>query len=319
MRTYRASQIGACKRRLQLEAWGVEGLPTWEGTERAFYDGHMHELSIVEWAVSYKGEGWKAICKQKEILVAEGDGWQIVGHIDAILTKKGEERVLLECKALNKRAFQEFRERGVSSSQPQYLAQVQAYLHGLQALRHLRTAHALIITRNKETPRSRLYDHAVEAVEYDPDFASSLIGEVEALHHSIEKGEEIPPPYNPQDDWQCRPPWCPYTFVCWPEWRRERNRTRDASAFSELLEERQELKAQAEEISERLEEIDAALKESLEDGDYVAGRWALKLQTRRSERVDGNAVRKLVSPELLPKLIKVSEYRVLTIRGLEEG
>jgi len=30
----RVSSAGACPRRIELEAWGVEGLPLWEGSER---------------------------------------------------------------------------------------------------------------------------------------------------------------------------------------------------------------------------------------------------------------------------------------------
>jgi len=42
----RVSSAGACPRRVELEAWGVEGLPMWEGSGRAFAEGNMHEQSI---------------------------------------------------------------------------------------------------------------------------------------------------------------------------------------------------------------------------------------------------------------------------------
>ena len=53
MSRIRVSSAGACPKRVQYEAWGIVGLPPWEGTERAFEEGNIHEASILKWAAEH--------------------------------------------------------------------------------------------------------------------------------------------------------------------------------------------------------------------------------------------------------------------------
>jgi len=56
----RVSSARACPRRVELEAWGVEGLPLWEGSEPA--------ALIASWFAFTTGELWAlAGIKRKEI------------------------------------------------------------------------------------------------------------------------------------------------------------------------------------------------------------------------------------------------------------
>ena len=95
----RISQAGACPRRLQLEAWGVDGLPPWEGSERAFAEGNLHESSILEWAAQNLPGGPYALSdQQREVVFKDEDCIIAVGHIDAIATNDAGKKVLLEAK-----------------------------------------------------------------------------------------------------------------------------------------------------------------------------------------------------------------------------
>jgi len=195
----RISQAGACPRRLQLEAWGVEGLPPWEGAERAFAEGNLHEPSILEWAAqNLPGGPYVLTDQQKEVVFKDEDCIIAVGHIDAIAVNNAGEKVLLEAKCLSNRGFQELREKGVQEAHPQYWTQVQLYLAatGLEK--------AYLVARNKETPRNRMWDMYYESILlenekyfwYEACRLKELIGMIE---HRL----DIDPPYNPQDNWQC--------------------------------------------------------------------------------------------------------------------
>jgi len=79
----RVSSAGACPRRIELEAWGIEGLPLWEGSERAFAEGNMHEQSILEWACENLPNGPYVLhSQQKEVTIFYHDKELLVGHID---------------------------------------------------------------------------------------------------------------------------------------------------------------------------------------------------------------------------------------------
>jgi len=192
----RISQAGACPRRLQLEAWGVEGLPLWEGSERAFAEGNLHEPSILEWAEqNLPGGPYSIEERQKEVYL---DNF-LVGHIDGLgrPIDKSFASFLVEAKCLAARGFQELREKGVREAHPQYYTQVQLYLAAIGLNR------AYLVARNKETPRNRMWDMHYEEIVHDPAFVTAEIARLKKLIAKIEAHEDIDSPYNPQDNWQC--------------------------------------------------------------------------------------------------------------------
>jgi len=209
----RVSSAGACPRRIELEAWGIEGLPLWEGSERAFAEGNMHEQSILEWACENLPNGPYVLhSQQKEVTIFYHDKELLVGHIDGLATNNEGVTVLLEAKALAKRAFTEIREKGLKEAHPQYFTQVQLYLYALGLEK------GYLIARNKDTPKTRFWDHHIEEVVYDAEFVEAELKRLEELAIKIEQGVEIEPPFNPEDNWQCRQPYCPYTEKCFPEY-----------------------------------------------------------------------------------------------------
>lgn len=306
----RISQAGSCPRRLQLEAWGVDGLPPWEGSERAFAEGNLHEQSILEWAAqNLPGGPYVLSDQQKEVvLIDDGKKPVVVGHIDAIGTNSGEYRVLIEAKCLAARGFQELRQKGVQEAHPQYYTQVQLYLAATGLNR------AYLVARNKETPRNRMWDMHFEAIARDPAFVVAEIMRLKDLIQKIERHEEIDPPYTPDTAWNCRPPWCPYTYHCHPDYRKSKPEVTDRSDLVATVEMLQELNEEIRALEAFRDEVKTKLLEEVNGGPVQAGRWLVQVLERRSERFDTKAARKELPADLLAKLLKVSTYRMLDVK-----
>lgn len=313
-KTYiRISQAGACPRRIQLEAWGVEGLPPWEGSERAFAEGNLHEPSILEWAAQNLPAGPYTLSdQQKEVVFKDEDCVIAVGHIDAIGTNSAGAKVLLEAKCLSNRGFQELREKGVQEAHPQYWTQVQLYLAatGLEK--------AYLVARNKETPRNRMWDMYYESILLENErYFWNETCRLKELAGMIEHRLDIDPPYNPQDNWQCRPPWCPYTYHCHPDYRKAKTEVTDRSDLIATVEMLQELNDEIKALEAFRDEVKTKLIQEAEAGPVQAGRWLVKVIERRSERFDTKLARKELPADVLSKLLKVSTYRVLDVKEVE--
>ncbi len=305
----RISQAGQCPRRIQLQAWGVKGAPPWEGQERAFAEGNLHEQSILEWAAhNLPGGPYDVHSQQKEVvLVDDGEMPVVVGHIDAVATNRAES-VLLEAKCLAARGFQELREKGVKEAHPQYYTQVQLYLASAGLNR------AYLVARNKETPRNRMWDMHYEEIVRDPAFVVSEIMRLKELICKIEEREDIEPPYTPQDNWQCRPPWCEYSHLCHPDWNKPVEKALPKEELAPAVEEYQKLSEQIKELTEQRNELRDALLASAGEHPIKAGRWLVKVQERRSERFDIKRARKELEPEFLQQFLNISTYKILCIR-----
>lgn len=307
----RISQAGACPRRVWLEAQGVEGLPQAESTLRAFEEGHLHEPSILAWAANNLPNAPYTLSNQ-QLEVKATDF--LVGHVDAIgLSSMGNKPVLLEAKCLKRRAFQEFRQNGVKESHPQYYTQVQLYLHGLKRA-GWDIGQAYLVARNKETPPTQWWEHHYEYISYNPEFVRSKIQELEKLAEAIEQKKEVPPPYHPDRDWQCRYPWCVYTQHCWPGWKKQSYEVQDRSDLATVVEMYQEVCEEIKALEELKEELKAKLQEEAGETPIQAGRWLVQWIERRQERFDTKLARKELPAEVLAKLLKVSTYKVLEIK-----
>ena len=301
----RISQAGQCPRRIQLQAWGVKGAPPWEGQERAFAEGNLHEASILAWACeNLPGGPYKLSDEQREVVLTDG---LIVGHIDGIAARE-DLRILLEAKCLAKRGFQELREKGVKEAFPQYYTQVQLYLAGTGLVV------GYIVARNKETPKTRLWDMHYELIEADPDFVEATIDNLRELQSKIDNQIDVDSPYNPDADWQCRPPWCEYSHLCHPDWNKPVEKALPKEELAPAIEEYQELSEQIKELTEQRNELRDALLASAGEHPIKAGRWLVEAQERRSERFDTKLARKELEPEFLQQFLKISTYKTLRIR-----
>lgn len=321
----RISQAGACPRRIQLEAWGVEGEPLWEGSERAFAEGNLHEADILRWAAENLPNGPYAVFGQQTEVSIVKDGKEILrGHIDGLaipIAKRvdlegntiaeykdaKDEIILLEAKTLANRGFQELRGKGVREAHPQYYTQVQLYLHALGLDK------AFLIARNKETPKTRLWDHYYEEIYYNKDFAEAEIERLAELNEKIEKHIEINPPFDPEEHWQCRRPWCPYTKICHPNWRKKEVQAVEREDLLSIIEEYSEISEQIKELEARQKELKEQLLASAQEQPIQASNWVVRVEERRQERFDTKLARQELSQELLQKFLKISSYQVLKI------
>ncbi len=323
----RISQAGACPRRIQLEAWGVEGEPLWEGSERAFAEGNLHEADILRWASKNLPGGpyklFKTGDEQIEVKIYKNDRVILTGHPDGIAVPEetGIEEyaeiflnpenkkyaVLLEAKTLANRAFQEIRQKGVKEAHPQYYTQVQLYLNALKLDK------AYLVARNKETPKTRMWDHYYEEIQYDKDFVEAEIERLAELNEQIENHIEIDPPFHPDTHWQCRRPWCPYTSLCYPNWHKQKAEAIVREDLLDIIEEYNEISEEIKQLEERQKELKEQLFASAQEKPVQAGQWLIKVEERRQERFDTKLARQELPQELLQKLLKISTYQVLKI------
>ena len=305
----RASRAGSCPRQLYYQAWGTGGLPPWEGMERAFAEGNLHEESILEWAVNnIPGGPWLLSGEQKELQI---DGW-LPGHIDG-LAHNGNQTILLEAKCLARRAFQELRERGVRESHPQYYTQMQLYMFGLNEI-PVAVSDAYIIVRNKETPRTRLWDHHYERVPFDASFARKVIHNMEVLVDNIQDRNIPDRSYHPDNDWNCRPPWCSYSLLCYPDWRKDKPEALPLDEAASVVEEYMALDDEIKSLSKQRDELKAQISALAEKGAFRAGGWQVSYTERRREAFDTKAARDVLSTEDLARLLKVTTFNQLTIK-----
>jgi len=321
----RISQAGACPRRIQLEAWGVEGEPLWEGSERAFAEGNLHEADILKWAAeNLPGAPYSIFGQQTEVSIEYKGKELLKGHIDGLAIPVAkrvdlevntvaeyknakDELILLEAKTLANRGFQELREKGVKEAHPQYYTQVQLYLHALGLDK------AFLVARNKETPKTRLWDHYYEEIHYDREFVEAELERLAELDAKIENHVEIDPPFDPEEHWQCRRPWCPYAKICHPNWRKKEVQAVEREDLLSIIEEYSEISEQIKELKARQKELKEQLLASAQEKPVQVGSWIVKIEERRQERFDTKLARQELPQELLQKLLKVSIYQVLKI------
>lgn len=323
----RISQAGACPRRIQLEAWGVEGEPLWEGSERAFAEGNLHEADILKWAAeNLPGAPYSIFGQQTEVSIEYKGKELLKGHIDGLAIPVAkrvdlegntvaeyknakDELILLEAKTLANRGFQELREKGVKEAHPQYYTQVQLYLHALGLDK------AFLVARNKETPKTRLWDHYYEEIHYDREFVEAELERLAELDAKIENHVEIDPPFSPEENWQCRRPWCPYAKLCHPEYYQQKKREEviTKEELANIVAEYNELSEEIKQLEEKQKELKEQLLASAQEKPVQAGQWLIKVEERRQERFDTKLARKELPQELLQKLLKVSTYQVLKI------
>jgi YqaJ-like viral recombinase domain. len=312
----RISSAGSCPRKIFYEAWGVEGLPTTESTERAFLDGRIHEPDIIRWACENLPDGpYQHVCAQKEVVIPlPGGSGKIYGHIDGILASTTDDYgVLVEAKCLKRHACQEIRAKGLLEAHPQYYTQVQLYLLALGFADYpIKTGY--LVARAKDTPSNRLYDHVFEKVVIDLEFCEEKACELEKLLAKI-RAKEVPnTPYDPEKDWNCRPAWCPYTYVCWPDYRKVKVQAIDRSDLLPTVETYQELCEEIKALEGFRDEVKAKLFEEAANGPVRAGSWVVEIKERRSERLDTKTARKILPADMLNQLITVSVSQVLNVK-----
>ena len=151
---------------------------------------------------------------------------------------------------------------------------------------------------------------------YDPDFCKHEVDRLCALAEAIDRGDEIPIPegYSPDTDWHCKPRWCPYAYVCHPNYQRRRVEAVRMDDLAEAVEQYQSLGEQISELTTTRNELKERLFASANTAPVQAGLWLVTVQERRAERFDTKAARQVLPPETLAQLLTVSASKVLDIK-----
>lgn len=228
------SSVGRCRRQTYYYYYDKE-YPFERDAKvlRIFDDGNNFESYIVG---KMKEAGFKVFGCQYEV------SWpglpNVKGHIDGLLGNN-DETYLMEVKTAHPNSFNKLLKshRGVEDTWPDYFAQTQAYLHGLnEAILSLANKGLEIATRS-EYDEGGVYnvyttvknpitwvvflvkdkgsgDIAEQWVEYDYEYVMhSLRPRIEELWRMIENRQVPPADYNPRStDWQCRI--CPVKAYC---------------------------------------------------------------------------------------------------------
>ena len=173
-------------------------------TERAFFDGRVHEASIIDYAldrVVIERDAIENVVEQPEGEVVI-DGVKITGHADALVTLQSGERVIVEAKYISARSIQSI--MSAPDGTHRYALQVQAYLAMFNAQR------ALLVMRNKNTPLGRLYDHFTREIEPNNDLLRNAVARLKKLsrRHKLRGIEDA------SAAWLCSPTWCCYYHIC---------------------------------------------------------------------------------------------------------
>lgn len=168
---------------------------------RLFQRGHREEPIIIDDLT--KVAGVEFLTTQDECSSCEG---HVKGHLDAVLRRvpglKKKAKVLGEFKTSKTKYFNDLEKSGsVKKTFNSHFCQMQSYMH------LFKLKFALYICVCKEDDR-RYY----EIVEYEKDFATSLIEKAE----EIVLAEEPPKKLGSNSSYyRCGPKWCRYRNICW--------------------------------------------------------------------------------------------------------
>lgn len=297
----RVSSIGgSCIKKIQLEDQKVEAKFS-DLILRAFEDGNMHEPSIIkqfeqdyEKTVSYTGE-W-----QMEVWVVPD---VLKGHPDGVIV---EENALVECKALRKKGIFELRKKGVKESHPQYYTQIQLYMFACKLSK------CYFVARDKDTPTMKQYEQYVEVVEYDSDFVKEFLVKFNKIQEQIK--QEIEPPLNPTDNWECR--YCGYAYVCHP------NHTHQKRAPNEIDDPELEKNVfRYQELSELIRDLEAEkdmikeiLMASLPIGTTAIDNYSIIVSQVDTKKLDAKKLEEEFGKDILDQMYKVTSYKKLMVK-----
>jgi hypothetical protein len=201
--TLRCSSMGkACDRRLWYAFRWAHQKEVFTGRAlRIFENGKIRESVIVS---MLRGAGIdvreidEATGAQCRIILAGG---LLTGSCDGIAENVPEALKtphLVEIKTMNAKRWENWRRKGVASSDPEYFVQCQLYMHGLSLTR------CLFVAENKDTQEIE-----VERLHYDPVTAEKQIARAERIASS----DKAPPRLSDDPGWyECR--FCPAYNIC---------------------------------------------------------------------------------------------------------
>jgi len=285
---YRMSQLGQCPRALSAFRLGYEPLPEPGFLQLAAREGSRHEV----WVISdLQEEGWQITDRQKEIAL-DFPALKLVGHIDGIARKDGQER-LLEIKSLGRFRFGSFASSGFARFHD-YAVQITAY-HQAVGLP------ILYVVKDRDSGKRVNLELDRPPLDWEEVYEAVLNVEI-----AVRKKQLCPAQMT--DDFTCRI--CRYRYLCQEEEKKPVSLPADVLRAAGLRRRAMELETEAKEL--RAEADPVLLKAAKEKGKLTIDDLAVTyVPAGESVSYPVTELRKLVSSDILEKVKKVkvrSEY-----------
>lgn len=195
----RASKVGfPCNRNLWYSVNGYNEIVS-KKTQRTFEIGTAIEPLVVKWLMQ---DGWNVFYNpgsqnaSQEVYIPVNPSGALSGHYDAIISKNSE-KILIDIKTMNDRAFRIWKHEGTLKKYPQYVDQLHVYAYGVQIFK------LGVVGVNKNT--SELY---MDFFDYDCNRMSQIIQRTK----NIFEAQQPPEAGERMQEWCCS--YCGYSWLC---------------------------------------------------------------------------------------------------------
>ena len=200
----RASKIGfPCDRNLWYAVNGYDEEIS-ERTRRIFAVGTALEGVVVEflredgWEVEHNPGSQEA---ELELRIPVKGGF-LAGHPDCVISRPGGDKILVDIKTMNERAFTFWKRDGTAKDKPQYMDQVHVY--GCAAMdAGIPVSRLGIVAINKNNS-----DIGMDFFDFDLERMGGIIERTERVFAA----REPPEPGGRMEDWCCS--YCGYAEIC---------------------------------------------------------------------------------------------------------
>jgi len=189
--TFRMSSAGRCARALSAQLLNMEAEPAPSWLEQAAEEGNWHEDRIATREQAGK--------RQLEV-VLDYPSFQLIGHIDGIVTDEGNLQ-LLEVKSMSQFEFDRWM-RGRFNEFPAYATQVTLYMEATKL------DQCLYIVKNRNS------GYEDRQVIEKPQHMTEIIGHLTDVTNHVIGNQLVPHEFDPQSI-ECRR--CEYKRLCLPE------------------------------------------------------------------------------------------------------
>jgi len=279
---YRISSLGMCPRALSAVQLRYEPLPDPEFLRLAAREGERHE----QWVVEDLGtEGWQITDRQLEVKLSF-PSLELVGHIDGIARRNGDQR-LLEIKSMSRFRYSSFVSAGFARFY-NYAVQITAYHQAIDLP-------LLYVAKDRDS--GKRLDLLLDSppLDWNQVYESVLTVEV-----AVRKKQLCPA--SRTDDFTCRT--CRYRYLC--ELEEEKTLPRLAAEVLRAAKLRRQALGLETEAKELRAEADPILLAARAQGKFLADDLSVVyVPAGESVSYPVTELRKLVPADVLAKVKKV--------------
>ena len=275
---YRISSLGTCPRALSAARLGHEPLPEPEFLKLAAREGERHEGWVIE---DLKAEGWQITDRQKEVRLSY-PAFQLVGHLDGVARRNGEQR-LLEIKSMSRFRFASFIGAGFTRFR-EYAFQVTAYHQAVNLP-------ILYVVKDRDSGKRVNLELDTPPLDWEQVYEAVLNVEL-----AVRKKQLCPAQMT--DDFTCRT--CRYRYLCQEEEKTPVSLSTDILRAAGLRRRAMDLETEAKEL--RAEADPVLLTAARERGKLTIDDLAVSyVPAGESVSYPVNELRKLVPADVLEK------------------